>query len=180
MCLVYHRVCSPTRVKWYRYGDDQDQWTGQRIQRSRRQGNGSQERPASGLGLRGARPRDEDQGQQQGMDVVVPRGWGSAATVLCQGATGGIRAVRGGLCGFRCCDRHLVYVAEGVGRRCGTRRGERASDGEYGEAERVRGGRHGSAAVAASRFRGRALSSAVTTRRLDRGFTGLQGTRGPG
>src|ERR1035438_5258409 len=101
---------------------------------------------------RGPRPRDDQQRQPQKMDVVVPGSSGSAAAVLCEGVAGGLCTVRGGICGFWAWDRRLVYVAEGLGCRGGTRRGKRPSDGGDGEAQRVCGRRLDAAAVAAFGF----------------------------
>src|SRR4029077_13884492 len=97
-------------------------------------------------------------------DVVVPGGGGSAAAVLCEGAPGGVCAVRGSIRGFRGGDRQLVYVAEGLGGGGRACRGERQSRRGVGEAERVRGGRPGWPANAAPGFGSGAVVRRCSTR----------------
>src|SRR5882724_10517009 len=93
------------------------------------------------------------------MDVVVPGGCRSAPDVLCEGAAGGLCAVRGGVCRDRFRGYGAVYAAQGLGSCSAARGRERPSGGEYGATRSRCGRRLGAASTAASRVRDSQLSS---------------------
>src|SRR5579864_1511955 len=87
------------------------------------------------------------------MDVAVPGGAGSAATLFCAGVAGGVRVVCAGVRGHRLCDCEPVHAPEGLGSCGGTSGGQQPRGGEFRAAWNVGGGRPGAATAAAAGFR---------------------------